>query len=176
MSKLLVQLVCTISPWHFHIHHRNIQRIIYNRGFFTPTTSKSLKWNWTPRALGKKDRPVYQVTLVIVVLYILVSSSLNPAPTQINPTGIRGAINFTLIFFFLSSWLTKKLIEGGNLGSWISVCNLNRIKTNDSTSKQHRKLKFGVKSYFNPNKSIKKKIGSPTLPPAVCIKQQNKDK
>ena len=34
---------------------------------------------------------------------------------------------------------------------------LNRVKTNNSTSKQHRKLKFGVQYYFNPNKEMKKK-------------------
>jgi hypothetical protein len=32
---------------------------------------------------------------------------------------------------------------------------LNRVKTNKSTSKQHRKLKFGMQSYINPNKEIK---------------------
>jgi hypothetical protein len=33
---------------------------------------------------------------------------------------------------------------------------LNRVKTKNSTSKQHRKLKFGVQSYLNPYKEIKK--------------------
>jgi hypothetical protein len=32
----------------------------------------------------------------------------------------------------------------------------NRVKTNNSTSKQHRKLKFSMQYYFNTNKEMKK--------------------
>jgi hypothetical protein len=39
---------------------------------------------------------------------------------------------------------------------------LNRVNTNKSTSKQHRKLRFGLQSYLNQNKEIQKcfKLGS----------------
>ena len=37
-----------------------------------------------------------------------------------------------------------------------TVPSLNRVNTNNNTSKQHRKLKYGLQSYFNPNKEIKK--------------------
>ena len=53
---------------------------------------------------------------------------------------------------------------------------LNRVKTNNSTSKQDRKLKFGVQSYFNTTKiNMKKKIGV-TSPPPPCNHNLNRVK
>jgi hypothetical protein len=80
---------------------------------------------------------------------VLVSLSLNPnpAPTQTNPTGLRGAINFTLIFFFFLSFFFLDYQKGHR-------------------RRQPRKLNFGMQLYFEPTKlNMKKKIGDTPPPP-----------
>ena len=115
-------------------------------------------------------------------------SALATTPASISArAGAKEAINFIetcLAFFCFFVSPTIKLPLLSNIGSWNSVCSListqlkeiwrkklglptpplsslNRVKTNNSTSKQHRKLKFGVQSYFNLNKERKKKWSSP---------------
>ena len=38
----------------------------------------------------------------------------------------------------------------GNLGSWFLVCNI--VSTQFGTCRQHRKLIFGMQSYFDPTR------------------------